>query len=216
VFRSHNPGKRAVCVKLLPPEVQHDLTELGRVREMFQKVHALQHQHLCPVYLLGSDPLCGEFLVMKYIDGQTLSEYRRSYVEQHGEFPLTEVVRVLTPVAEALDYVHSQGLIHRDVKPANIMVSRDGQTVQVVDLGLAAEIQGSMNRVSKGARDIAGTAPYMAPEQLNGDPLDGKCDQYALPRNVVRGRRCFLAEKFGPIPQDDLDLSSDEFEKRLV
>jgi serine/threonine protein kinase len=119
-------------------------------------------------------------------------------------------------VAEALDYVHSQGLIHRDVKPANIMVSRDGQTVQVVDLGLAAEIQGSMNRVSKGARDIAGTAPYMAPEQLNGDPLDGKCDQYALPRNVVRGRRCFLAEKFGPIPQDDLDLSSDEFEKRLV
>lgn len=173
-------GKRAVCVKLLPPEVQHDLTELGRVREMFQKVHTLQHQHLCPVYLLGSDPLCGEFLVMKYIDGQTLSEYRRSYVEQHGEFPLTEVVRVLTPVAEALDYVHSQGLIHRDVKPANIMVSRDSQTVQLVDLGLAAEIQGSMSRVSKAARDIAGTAPYMAPEQWNGDPLDGKCDQYAL------------------------------------
>ena len=92
------PRSRAVCVKLLPPEVQHDLTELGRVREMFQKVHALQHQHLCPVYLLGGDPLCGEFLVMKYIDGQTLSEYRRSYVEQHGEFPLTEVVRVLAPV----------------------------------------------------------------------------------------------------------------------
>ena len=174
------PGKRAVCVKLLPPEVQHDLTELGRVREMFQKVHALQHQHLCPLYLLGSDPLCGEFLVMKYVDGQTLSEYRRSYIAQNGEFPLTEVVRVLTPVAEALDYVHSQGLIHRDVKPANIMVSRDGQTVQLVDLGLAAEIQGSMSRVSKAARDIAGTAPYMAPEQWNGDPLDGKCDQYAL------------------------------------
>ena len=95
------PGKRQVCVKLLPPVLQHDLTKLGRVREMFQKVHALQHQHLCPVYLLGSDPLCGEFLVMKYIDGQTLSEYRRSYVEQHGEFPLTEVVRVLAPVADS-------------------------------------------------------------------------------------------------------------------
>ncbi len=174
------PGKRAVCVKLLPPEVQHDLTELGRVREMFQKVHTLQHQHLCPVYLLGSDPLCGEFLVMKYIDGQTLSEYRRTYVEQHGEFPLTEVVRILTPVAEALDYVHSQGLIHRDVKPANIMVSRDGQTVQLVDLGLAAEIQGSMSRVSKAARDIAGTAPYMAPEQWNGDFVDGRTDQYSF------------------------------------
>jgi serine/threonine protein kinase len=173
-------GGRQVCVKLLPPEVQDDKTELARVRSMFQKVHALNHQFLCPLYLLGNDSQYREFLVMKYIDGQTLGDYRQELIDQRGAISLGDIVRLLGQVAEALDYVHAQGLIHRDVKPANIMVCRDGKSVQLVDLGLAAEIQSSMSRVSKASREMAGTAPYMAPEQWNGDPLNGHCDQYAL------------------------------------
>ncbi len=173
-------GERQVCLKLLPAEVQNEKSERARVRAMFQKVHPLNHQHLCPLYLLGNDSAHGEFLVMKFIIGQTLSDYRHDFIAKHGEFPLSEVIRLLTPIAEVLDYVHAQGVIHRDVKPANIMVSDDGMNVFLVDLGLAAEVHGSMSRVSKSSRDVAGTAPYMAPEQWNGDPLDGRCDQYAL------------------------------------
>jgi eukaryotic-like serine/threonine-protein kinase len=143
------PGSRPVCVKMVPPEVVADQAELARVRTMFQKVHALQHQHLCPLYALGEDPVHRTFLVMKYIDGMTLSEFRRLYVKQFGSFPLRRVISLLTPIALCLDYIHSQGIVHRDLKPANVLVSRDAKDIQIVDLGLAAEIRSSMSRVSR-------------------------------------------------------------------
>lgn len=174
------PGNRLVCVKLLRPELRHAQAEVVAARNTFRKVHVLHHQHLCPIYLLGHDAQHGDFLVMKYIAGSTLLAYRQEYVAAHGQFPLTEVVRALTPIAQALDYVHSQGLIHRDVKPANIMAGRDGETFELVDLGLAAEIQQTISQTENVAHEISGTAPYMAPEQWNGETLDGRCDQYAL------------------------------------
>jgi len=181
VWKAHDSlGKRTVCVKLLPPEVQHDPLELERLQELFGKIHILQHEHLCPLYGLEHDARFRHFLTMKFIDGVTLAEYRRDYVKTHGTFPLEETVRLLGMVARCLDYIHSERVVHRDLKPANILVSRDGRKVQIIDLGLAAEIRSTVSRVSRKSADLAGTAPYMAPEQWEGEVVDGKADQFAL------------------------------------
>lgn len=171
---------RNVCIKVLPPMLQADRSELRRFDKIFGQVHGLQHPNLCPVYLLETDQRYGRFLVMKYIKGMTLNEYRDAYVDKHGTFPLEEVARILKPVAEALDYIHSQDLLHRDIKPANLLISDDGSDIQIVDLGLVAAIHSSLTRVSKEPRDRAGTAAYMAPEQWLGQRLTGAADQYAL------------------------------------
>ncbi len=125
---------------------------------------------------------------MKYIDGMNLLEYRDEYIAEHGEFPVSEVERILKPVAAALDYAHQPGkvhngvksVIHRDIKPENILISRDGREIQIVDFGLAAQVRMSLTRVSKVEMDSVGTRSYMAPEQWRGQFQDSKTDQYAL------------------------------------
>lgn len=173
-------AKRHVVIKLVPPELQHNDEEMGQVEETFRHIHALQHEHICPVYLLGRDPWLGYFIVMKYIEGQTLSAYRKQYVAERGSLPLMEAVRLLAPVAEALDYAHGCKVVHRDVKPQNILVVGQGVDVQVVDFGLAAQIRTSCSHVSQVQMDSSGTYPYMAPEQWRGEYQDGSTDQYAL------------------------------------
>jgi serine/threonine protein kinase len=173
-------GERPVVIKLLPRELQANADEMERVRQSFQRVHALHHEQICPTHQLGRNATAGYYLVMKFIDGGTLAAYRRAYVNQCGNFPLAEVARLLRPVASALDYAHKRKVVHRDIKPQNIMVSRDGQDVQIVDFGLAAQIRTSMTRVSQVQMDTSGTYPYMAPEQWKGEYQDGRTDQYAL------------------------------------
>lgn len=173
-------GERTVVVKLLHPEFVHHPDELASVKQMFQRVHNLQHQNICPLYLLGQDDRFGYYVVMKYLDGKTLSVYRRRYLETHSEFTLQELKRVLGPVAAALDYAHGHKIIHCDVKPQNIMISPDGQDVQLVDFGLAAEIRSTVSRLSSSSVEYGGTYPYMSPEQWRGEQIDGKTDQYAL------------------------------------
>ncbi len=173
-------GGRPVVLKLIPDALQRSAEEIARVRATFQRIHALHHQHMCPLYLLDEDPQYGWYLVMQFIDGQTLPAYQRTYVARHGSFPVEQVVKVLRPVAEALDYAHRNRLIHRDIKPQNIMVVGDADDVQVVDFGLAAEIRTIDSRYSGKQTDISGTRPYMAPEQWKGQTQDARTDQYAL------------------------------------
>ncbi|MBI1915138.1 MAG: protein kinase [Planctomycetes bacterium] len=170
-------GERPVVLKFLVAEFQHNDAEMARVKQTFQRVYALQHQHICPVLHLGQDARLGYFVVMKFIAGKTLSTHRAAAGE-----PLTleELVRLLRPVADALDYAHRQRIVHRDIKPSNIMVSPDGQDVQVIDFGLAAEVRTSATRISRVSMDVSGTYPYMAPEQWRGQFQDGRTDQYAL------------------------------------
>lgn len=172
--------ERHVAIKFVPPVLSVHPDEMQRVKDTFQRIHALQHQHICPVYQLGEDPKFGYFVVMKFVDALTLPEYRRQYASEHGAFPRGEVIRTLRPVAEALDYAHSKRVVHRDIKPQNIMISKDGDDVQVVDFGLADEIRTSVSRVSQVRMDSSGTYPYMAPEQWRGQYQDAKTDQYAL------------------------------------
>ena len=186
-------AKRKVVIKLVSPEVRNVGAAMGQVREIFQKVHELQHQHICPVLGLGDDPACGVYLVMKFINGKTLDVYRKDYIAEHGRFSITEAVRILWDVACALDYSHEQKVLHRDVKPQNIMISpKDG--VQLIDFGLAAEIRTSLMQVSETPMDMAGTRPYMAPEQWKGRLQDAKTDQYALAvtaYELIAGRKPF-------------------------
>jgi formylglycine-generating enzyme required for sulfatase activity len=173
-------AERPVVLKLVPRELQRAVEEMARVRDTFRRVHALQHEHICPLYLLDEDPRFGWYLVMKFIDGQTLSSYRATYAALHGSFPVEQVVKVLGPVAEALDYAHGHKVIHRDIKPQNILVEGDADDVQVVDFGLAAEIRTTVSRYTQVQMETSGTRPYMAPEQWKGQIQDARTDQFAL------------------------------------
>lgn len=181
VWKAHDTvGDRYVAIKLVPPVLAAHPAEMQRVKETFQRIHALQHQHICPVYLLGEDQEFGYFVVMKFLEGSTLSQYQRNFVKRHGAFTVEETVRVLRPVADALDYAHAHKIVHRDVKPQNIMLADDGSDVQLVDFGLVAEFRTSMTRVSRQNMDSSGTYPYMSPEQWRGQYQDAATDQYAL------------------------------------
>ena len=174
-------GERFVVLKLVPREIQHAAEEMARVKITFQRIQHLQHQHICPVYGLDEDSRFGWYVWMKYINGQTLSAYRNTHAAtHHGVFSLEQVVKVLRPVAEALDYAHIHKVLHRDVKPQNILVIGEAEDIQVVDFGLAAEIRTSTSRISQVQMDTSGTRPYMAPEQWRGQRQDARTDQYAL------------------------------------
>lgn len=177
-------AKRYVVLKFVPKDIQNVNEAMGAVLDSFGRVEKLQHQHICPLYSLDNDPEHGFFLVMKYIDGLPLDAYYRRYAGIHGPIPFDKIIRILRDVANALDYAHSRKVIHRDVKPANIMVGEtDG--VQLIDFGLADEIRASLTRtvdvsITENTAKISGTRSYMAPEQWEGRKQDARTDQYAL------------------------------------
>ena len=171
--------KRFVVLKFVPKEIQHIADAMVAVRESFNKIHTLQHQHICPVYGLFSDKGYGLYLVMKHIDGVTLNEYKRKQFAKHGKMSFSDVTQILWGIAKGLDYAHHKMVIHRDVKPQNVMISKtDG--VQIIDFGIAEEIRAGMAMVSEIEMTTAGTRSYMAPEQWRGRLQDARTDQYAL------------------------------------
>lgn len=181
VWKAADPVRQGpVVIKLLSPFLRGNTDELQRLDDSFRKVQGLQHQHICPLYDLVNDPDLGSYLVMKFVEGATLSMYRWRFLQTNAAFFMSEIVRLLRPIAEALDYAHSQGIAHRDVKPANIVVASDGSGPQLVDFGLAAEIRGCVSRVTNLNQDISGTKLYMPPEQWRGWLQDGRADQYSL------------------------------------
>ena len=113
------------------------------------------------------------FLVMDYVDGQTLDDY----LCEKGTLTEEKVIRILRPIAAALDYAHKRGVVHRDVKPGNVMIAKDG-TSYILDFGIAREIQETMTRVT--GKLSSGTLLYMSPEQLNGAPPEKGQDIYSF------------------------------------
>ncbi|MDR2761564.1 MAG: serine/threonine protein kinase [Planctomycetaceae bacterium] len=173
-------ANRPVVVKFVPKEVQNVKRAVEMVRDSFQRIHSLQHQHICPVYSLSHDAEHGLFVVMKYVNGVTLDEYRKRQIAKHGGVPTNELMDILWSIAKTLDYAHSKRVIHRDIKPQNIMVSRE-DGIQIIDFGLAEEIRASMVEVSETiVMGVVGTRPYMAPEQWRGRFQDARTDQYAF------------------------------------
>ncbi|MFI5231829.1 MAG: serine/threonine-protein kinase [Gemmatimonadales bacterium] len=168
---------RKVVIKVLPPELAAGVNR-ERFRREIQLAAQLQHPHIVPLYAAGEhrDLL---YYTMPFIEGESL----KHAIHEHGAkkpFTLGEVVRILHDVSDALAYAHMRGVIHRDIKPGNVL--RSGQHAVVTDFGVAKAISASLPAVGMTTSGMAiGTPAYMAPEQLAGDPAaDHRVDIYAV------------------------------------
>ena len=200
-----------VAIKTLHPLLKSDAEEMERLREKFALIHGLTHPNIAKALVLhpvreiaiADDEARRELrlspgdsvMVMDYAPGTTLSQWRRQFKggansPSEPRVPLPLALEIGRQIASALDYAHSERIVHRDIKPPNVVVETlspqphseaiPGLRVRILDFGLAAAIRSSMSRVSSETGDISGTRPYMAPEQWLGRKQDGRTDQYAL------------------------------------
>jgi hypothetical protein len=133
---------------------------------------------------------------MKYVNGQTLHKIRLNLLQQNDKITIDDVIKFLFPIAEALDYAHKNKVIHRDIKPDNILIDEFGVPF-IIDFDLAAQIHTSMTRISQAVMSKSGTLIYKAPEQWQGELQDAKTDQYAFGVVVyefLSGRVPFIAD----------------------
>ncbi len=168
---------RDVAVKVLRADLARDPSFYLRFRREAQNAAALNHPAIVAVYDTGEastprGPL--PYIVMEYVDGVTL----RDIVHNDGPMPPRRALEVIADACQALNFSHQHGIIHRDVKPANIMISRSG-AVKVMDFGIARALADSANPVTQTAA-VIGTAQYLSPEQARGEQVDARSDVYSL------------------------------------
>uniref|UniRef100_UPI001F441C26 serine/threonine-protein kinase n=1 Tax=Streptomyces sp. NRRL WC-3742 TaxID=1463934 RepID=UPI001F441C26 len=169
---------RSVAVKLLAPELARNEVFRKRFMHESEAAAAIDHPHIVPVFDAGEqDGIL--YLAMRYVEGGDL----RSLMTRTGPLPLDRVTDLTLQIASALDAAHAHGLVHRDVKPGNVLVAAgtDGEHPEhlyLADFGLTKKSLSLSGLTSVG--QIVGTLDYAAPEQISGKPLDGRCDQYAL------------------------------------
>jgi serine/threonine-protein kinase len=162
---------RRVAVKVLLPQYANDPTNVERFRREAQAAAGLSHPHIVAVYDWGEEDETS-FIVMEYVPGQTLREILQSY----GRLAPLDAARIAADIADALSFAHAHGVVHRDVKPGNVLVTPQGQ-VKVTDFGIArAETSEPLTKTGA----VLGTATYFSPEQAQGFALDGRSDVYAL------------------------------------
>jgi eukaryotic-like serine/threonine-protein kinase len=163
---------RPVAVKLLRPELEDDATTVTRLKREAAAAAALTHPNAVVVYDIGEHD--GRVhLVMEWVDGVSLDA-----LLAHGALPADEVALIGHDVARALAAAHDRGLVHRDVKPSNILVTRGG-VAKIADFGIATVLGAAQSRLTDTGA-VVGTAGYLAPEQLSDAPIDPRTDVYAL------------------------------------
>lgn len=194
VFRAHDERlDRDVGLKVLPPGVLGDEAVRRRFRREALALAKLNHPNIATIHDFDNSDGT-DFLVMEYVCGVTLADKIRGRV-------LTEkqIVAIAEQIIKALDCAHSAGIVHRDLKPSNIMITGTGE-VKLLDFGLSVLLRrpadASLTETITALQTPAGTLPYMAPEQLKGGSLDGRCDIYAagvVLYELVTGHRPFAA-----------------------
>lgn len=163
---------RRVAIKMLSAGLRDRPEVVGRFEREARMMAKLEHAHLVPIYAVGrADGL--PFIVMKFLEGRTLADH----IRQRGQVPLPELVGIARQAGSALDFLHGRGVVHRDIKPQNIVVGPDGH-VTVLDLGVAHDVDSQMTKSGM----LLGTPAYMSPEQIlrGGKSVDHRSDLYAF------------------------------------
>ena len=176
VYKSRHPTlKRDVAIKLIHSYLIDTDGFVERFQREAQLVAALRHPNIVQVH--DFDAHTGVYyMVMEFIDGPTLGAQLEQKRSQNTLFPLPDVIDLFVALCNALDYAHAQGMVHRDVKPGNVMFTSKWQPV-LTDFGLAKIVSGT-NTSASGM--VIGTPMYMSPEQANGESGDGRSDIYSL------------------------------------
>ncbi len=169
--------KRAVAVKVLPPDLAFRSDIRTRFLHEAETAAQLTHPNIVPIYSVDEREGLVYF-VMAFVDGQTLAQRLRAAA---GPLGIDETRRILRQIASALAYAHAHGVIHRDIKPDNILLANDGERVMVSDFGIARAVTAGMDSRLTATGVVIGTPAYMSPEQCAGDKeINGRSDLYSL------------------------------------
>jgi serine/threonine protein kinase len=162
--------ERHVALKLIAPELADDERFRSRFLREPRLAASLDHPNVIPIYEAGEHD--GQlYLAMRYVEGSDL----RTMLEREGKLSPERTLAILAQVAGALDAAHRRALVHRDVKPANVLLDGDGH-VYLTDFGITKQLGGASTDTGR----VVGTLDYLAPEQIRGEAVDGRTDSYAL------------------------------------
>ena len=177
VYRAHDPEiGRTVAIKVLKPEFASNAEIGGRFLREARAAGALSHANIATVYDVGEANGIA-YIAMELVDGQPLDRW----IAAHGRIPYEKTLRLALQLAHALAYAHCAGVVHRDVKPSNILVSKDGTSVKLLDFGVARIGEADPSALDKTqVGQLVGTPRYMSPEQALGLPVDARSDLFSL------------------------------------
>jgi serine/threonine-protein kinase len=187
VYRGFDPlVRRAVAIKTFKTEGLDEATGMDYVRRFrreAQAAGALSHPHIVSIFDVGDD-----YFVMEFLEGKTL----QALIEERRKLEPADALKLFTPIADALDYAHRKGVIHRDIKPGNIMVLPDGRT-KLMDFGVARIESSQMTK----AGEVLGSPSYMAPEQIAGHEVTSRADLFsvaAVAYQAITGQKPFQGQ----------------------
>ena len=167
VYKATDPQlDRLVAIKMMTGGYDDDPDLLKRFYREAQATASLQHPNIVTVYNLG-DQDGSPYMVMQYLEGES----RDAIISARRPLPVLEKIQIILDTCRGLSYAHERGIVHRDIKPGNIMVSKDGGA-KIVDFGIAHIASNTLTRTGQ----IMGSINYMSPEQINGEALDARTD----------------------------------------
>ena len=212
---------RPVALKFLPPLLGRDAHAMARLQAEARAASALDHPNIGTVHEFGETEEGQRFIAMAYVPGETIQQR----IEQ-GRVPVAEALSVAGQLARALACAHGAGIVHRDVKPANVLLTPDG-VVKLVDFGIAKAADVDLTK----AGATVGTVAYMSPEQVRGEPVDARADVWAFGvvlYEMLTGKRPFggdyeaallyaiLHEDPAPLDRDDVPREVAEIVRRCL
>ncbi len=169
---------RKCALKVLSPKILSDSEMLERFRREAKIYASLEHPNIVPIYEVGIYRNLA-YILMKYIDGITLKDYIKQYMKKHHKpLPIDEIAKISRDVLSALHYMHSRGIIHRDVKPANVIIDKQTGRAILADFGLAKRLDESGSLTRSG--EMLGTPYYVSPEQAKGEKTTPQSDIYSF------------------------------------
>ncbi|MEE1748957.1 MULTISPECIES: protein kinase domain-containing protein [unclassified Streptomyces] len=172
---------RQVAIKTLHTELGREQSFRERFRREAQAVAKLQHTNIVSVFDTGEDELGGAlmpYIVMEYVEGQPLGSVLQADIQSYGAMPADRALKVTSDVLAALDTSHEMGLVHRDIKPGNVMMTKRG-VVKVMDFGIARAMQSGVTSMTQTGM-VVGTPQYLSPEQALGRGVDARSDLYSV------------------------------------